>query len=68
MASTLADTTEADAWLKLWTIPEEDRAKYTSEPWRGEARWFRSRNVVPLEAWRRQRAHKAAVTTGEERQ
>jgi hypothetical protein len=43
------------AWLRAWTIPEEDRRKYTSEPWRGEARWFRSSNVVCLETWRRMR-------------
>jgi hypothetical protein len=41
------------AWLRAWTIPEEDRRKYTSEPWRGEARWFRSSNIVCLEIWRR---------------
>jgi hypothetical protein len=45
-----------DAWLRQWTIPEEDRAKYTFEPWRGEARWFRSPNVVCLEKYRPQPA------------
>jgi len=53
--STKTNATEGDDdWLQLWTIPEEDRAQYTSEPWRGEARWFRSPNVVCLETWRRQ--------------
>jgi hypothetical protein len=41
-----------DAWLQEWTFPEEDRHLYTSEPWRGGYRWFRSSNVVPLERWR----------------
>src|ERR1700750_555504 len=39
-------------WLRQWTIPEEDRAKYTSEPWRGEGRWFKASNVICLETWR----------------
>jgi hypothetical protein len=53
--STQADTTQPDDdWLRNWTVPEEDRSKYTSEPWRGEARWFRAPNVVCLDLWRRQ--------------
>ena len=42
-----------EAFLREWTIPEEDRAKYTSRPWTGEYRWFRSPNVVCLEHYRR---------------
>jgi hypothetical protein len=42
-----------DAFLREWTIPEEDRAKYTTQPWAGEYRWFRSPNVVCLEQYRR---------------
>jgi hypothetical protein len=42
-----------EAFLKAWTIPEEDRAKYTSQPWDGEYRWFRSPNIVCLEQYRR---------------
>jgi hypothetical protein len=41
-----------EAFLREWTIPEEDRAKYTSQPWTGEYRWFRSPNVVCLEHYR----------------
>ena len=37
-----------DAFLREWTIPEEDRAKYTTQPWAGEYRWFRSPNVLCL--------------------
>jgi hypothetical protein len=43
-----------DAFLREWTIPEEDRHKYTSLPWAGEFRWFRSPNVICLEKYRRQ--------------
>jgi len=28
--------------LRAWTFPEEDRALFTTAPWRGEYRWFRS--------------------------
>jgi hypothetical protein len=47
------DREQDEAFLKAWTIPEEDRAKYTSQPWTGEYRWFRSPNVVCLEQYRR---------------
>ena len=50
---------EALAFLRELTIPEEDRAKYTSQPWTGEYRWFRSPNVVCLEQYRRQRQQRA---------
>jgi hypothetical protein len=49
----LADT---EAFLREWTIPEEDRAKYTTAKWTGEYRWFRSLNVVCLEQYRRKKA------------
>ena len=42
-------------FLREWTLPEEDRAKFTTLPWAGEYRWFRSPNVVCLEQWRRKR-------------
>jgi hypothetical protein len=45
-----------EAFLRQWTLPEEDRRKYTTRPWAGEFRWFRSPNVVPLEQWRRSKA------------
>jgi hypothetical protein len=37
------------AWLRQFVIPEEDRARFTSMPWRGEYRWFRATNVICLE-------------------
>jgi hypothetical protein len=42
--------------LRQVTIPEEDRAKYTSAQWSGEYRWFRSPNVICLEKVRRLKA------------
>jgi hypothetical protein len=47
----------SDSFLREWTFPEEDRSKYTSRPWSGGFRWFRSPNVVCLEQerYRRQR-------------
>jgi hypothetical protein len=39
--------------LQQFTFPEEDRALFTTTPWKpGEYRWFRSSNVVPIEQWR----------------
>jgi hypothetical protein len=46
---------DGDAFLREWTIPEEDRAKYTTKPWTGEFRWFRSPNVICLEQYRRRK-------------
>jgi hypothetical protein len=47
---------EDEAFLREWTIPEEDRAKFTVEPWNGEFRWFRSPNIVCLEHYRHKKA------------
>jgi hypothetical protein len=52
-----------DAFLREWTIPEEDRDKYTSQQWTGEFRWFRSANVICLEKYRRRRQREAASKT-----
>jgi hypothetical protein len=41
--------------LRQLTFPEEDRHLFTTAPWRGGFRWFRSPNVVPIEQWRRER-------------
>jgi hypothetical protein len=45
-------TPEDEKFLREVVFPEEDRHLFTSAPWRGEFRWFRSTNVVPLEYWR----------------
>jgi len=46
------DRQRDEAFLRAWTIPEEDRGTYTSQPWKGEYRWFRSPNIVCLEQYR----------------
>ena len=46
---------DGDIFLREWTIPEEDRAKYTTLPWAGEFRWFRSPNVICLEQYRQRK-------------
>jgi hypothetical protein len=47
-----------EAWLRAWTIPEEERAQYTSQPWTGEYRWFKSDKVICIEQARRKREQK----------
>jgi hypothetical protein len=49
-----------DAFLREWSIPEEDRHKYMSLPWAREFRWFRSPNVICLEQYRALRQRAAA--------
>jgi hypothetical protein len=63
MGSRNADVQQS---LREWTFPEEDRALYTTAPWRGEYRWFRSPNVVPIEEWRRKKAQgaRSSLTPG----
>ncbi len=43
---------EDEAWRRKFALSYEDRRVLTSAPWRGERRWFRSSNVVPLEQYR----------------
>jgi hypothetical protein len=43
------DISKAEAFLRSVTWAEEDRHKFTTAPWRGEYRWFRSGNVVCIE-------------------
>jgi hypothetical protein len=42
-----------EAFLRRVVFPEEDRYLFTTAPWRGEYRWFRSPNIVPIEHWQR---------------
>jgi hypothetical protein len=51
---------EEEQFLRQFVIPEEDRHRFTTVPWTGEYRWFRSANIVPLEHWRRGREGKEA--------
>ena len=47
---------EAEAFMRQWTVPEEDRPLFTAAKWAGEFRWFRSPNIVCIEQYRRKRA------------
>jgi len=42
-----------EAFLRQVVFPEEDRRLFTTVPWSGGFRWFRSPNIVPIERWRR---------------
>jgi hypothetical protein len=44
---------EDEAFLRRVIFCEEDRLTFTSAPWTGGYRWFRSPNIIPLEQWRR---------------
>jgi hypothetical protein len=57
LQSRLARYDEEHELLQRLTIPEEDRAKYTSAKWSGEYRWFRSSNIICLEKVRRLKAN-----------
>jgi hypothetical protein len=46
---------EDEAFLRRIIFPEEDRHLFTSTPWRGGYRWFRSPNVVPIEQARQRK-------------
>jgi hypothetical protein len=43
---------EDKVFLRRIIFPEEDRHLFTTIPWRGGYRWFRSPNIVPIEQWR----------------
>jgi hypothetical protein len=42
-----------ETFLRQVIIPEEDRHLFTTTPWSGGFRWFRSSKVMPIEHWRR---------------
>jgi hypothetical protein len=42
-----------EEFLAEHTWPEEDRHLFTSVPWSGGYRWFRSPNIVPIEQYRK---------------
>jgi hypothetical protein len=52
----IAEYDKEHAFARRLTLPEEDRAQYTSARWEGGYRWFRSPNVVCLEKYRRLKA------------
>jgi hypothetical protein len=47
-----SDLKDDEAFLRTVIFPEEDRRLFTTAPWGGGFRWFRSPNVVPLERYR----------------
>jgi hypothetical protein len=55
------DDVADEAVLRQLVLPEEDRCQYTSAPWRGGFRWFRSPNVIPIERWRQLRLKQQAT-------
>jgi hypothetical protein len=56
VAKTDPDLEEDEAFLQKLIYPEEDRHLFTTVPWRGGYRWFRSPNVVCMEKYRRLKA------------
>jgi hypothetical protein len=57
-AEKLKDPEEEDeAFLRRIIFPEEDRRLYTTAPWHGGYRWFRSPNIIPIEQWRSKPDH-----------
>jgi hypothetical protein len=58
MSTSHAESVEGSD-LREWMFPEEDRAMYTTAPWTGGFRWFRARNVVYLEQWRKKQENRA---------
>ena len=42
-----------ESFFRSVVFSEEDRHLFTTAPWHGGFRWFRSENVVPIEYWQR---------------
>ena len=55
ISDAIARYDDEHSFARSVTLPEEDRAKYTSVGWEGGYRWFRSPNVICLEKARRVR-------------
>jgi hypothetical protein len=55
--TTLPETDSDEAFLRKVIFCEEDRRLYTTTPWQGGYRWFRSANIVPIEQWRRRKTN-----------
>ena len=48
ISDAIAQYDDEHSFARSITLPEEDRAKYTSVGWEGGYRWFRSPNVYLL--------------------
>jgi hypothetical protein len=46
-------TPQDESFFRQVVFPEEDRHLFTTAPWHGGFRWFRSPNIVPIEHWQR---------------
>lgn len=57
-----SDLKDDEVFLRTVIFPEEERHLFTTAPWSGGFRWFRSANVVPLERYRKKA--KSRTTTG----
>jgi hypothetical protein len=55
-------TEEDESFLRSVTFPEEDRQLFTTAPWNGGYRWFRSPNVIPIEHRRQLRARRRSAS------
>ena len=55
LGDAIARYDDEHSFARLITLPEEERARYTSAKWAGGYRWFRSPNVICLEKARRVR-------------
>jgi hypothetical protein len=52
LAEAMTKYEEEHAFARRVVPPEEDRALFTSAPWEGGYRWFKSPNVIQLEIYR----------------
>jgi hypothetical protein len=52
LAGLLEEHGRRTAFLRWVGIAEEDRHRFTATPWKGEFRFFRSPNVIPIEVAR----------------
>jgi hypothetical protein len=50
-----------EAFFRSMMFAEEDRQRFTAQPWDGSFRWFQSPNVTPLEHYKRAATPSAPV-------
>jgi hypothetical protein len=50
-----------EVFLRTVVFPEEERRLFTTTPWGGGFRWFRSANIVPIEKYREMKRKSRAV-------
>jgi hypothetical protein len=57
-------TKKEKQFFREMMFPEEERQRYTTEPWDGGFRGFRASNVICLEHYRRKSDEPARTTSG----